>query len=578
MASETAETPAKKGIDFYPFAYALYTENSADYCWNCFSERKNLKICQGCRTAWFCNESCINLGWKDHKVECGALKKSRTMPDIEVRILGRIVTRHKDITTGADKEDPNFYLNRSSGRQIMDIWAHVDKIRNDNYAITKFDKIYQQLVAFYGEDNLLDKETVFQLHCRDFINRHAISDKHYMKEIGKGLYLDLCAYDHSCAPNTIYVCDGIVATLCALNSSVNLADRSKTFYSYIELVLAKQQRRKLLKDTWYFDCECDRCKDNDEHILTAMKCPHCEPEHAQTIPIFGNQPYKNPETQQIICPKCNQEVTQKEVLDALSATRFITDLLDKQELEQMKRSLAFDFATELIGRFKKFLPQCNVSYCKLIEAAIRFVDPQDHQKILELYREAEACVRICFPQNHPALAFHLRNIGLEYYRLERFDDAIKYLEEAAGMFEFVMPVDHPLAKSSRAVLATVKVKAAERNNEPAEKKDEPSHDQINAPPEDTPAPEKALPDDTNKEAGAASEVPDAQLPEKETLQDKDEEKRSPADADVSVEAKETVQPPPALKPEPTVATREVCRQIAQGFLKDDDDELPELMD
>lgn len=102
---------------------------------------------------------------------------------------------------------------------------------------TAFLVIYEQLLKFYGNENLSDKETIFQLHCRDFINRHAISDKNYMTEIGKGLYLDLCAYDHSCAPNTIYVCDGIIATLRPLNSGVNLLDKKATFYSYIELLL-----------------------------------------------------------------------------------------------------------------------------------------------------------------------------------------------------------------------------------------------------------------------------------------------------------------------------------------------------
>jgi len=152
-------------------------------------------------------------------------------------LLGRIVVRHKDILEGNDAKDPNFYLQRNSERKIMEIWAHVDEIKKDSHAMSKFERIYQELSSFYGNENLLDKEIVFQLHCRDFINRHAISDKHYLREIGKGLYLDLCAYDHSCAPNTIYVCNGLTATLCPLNSKVDITDRSKTFYSYIELIV-----------------------------------------------------------------------------------------------------------------------------------------------------------------------------------------------------------------------------------------------------------------------------------------------------------------------------------------------------
>lgn len=36
-----------------------------------------------------------------------------------------------------------------------------------------------------------------------------------------------------------------------------------------------QERRKLLRDTWYFDCQCVRCVDNDDHVLSSMFCPSC---------------------------------------------------------------------------------------------------------------------------------------------------------------------------------------------------------------------------------------------------------------------------------------------------------------
>lgn len=47
--------------------------------------------------------------------------------------------------------------------------------------IQKFLDIYKKLVEFYDPKALLPKEIVFELHCRDFINRHAISDKAYLK-------------------------------------------------------------------------------------------------------------------------------------------------------------------------------------------------------------------------------------------------------------------------------------------------------------------------------------------------------------------------------------------------------------
>lgn len=51
--------------------------------------------CRACRKGMFCDQKCQTLGWKDHRSECKAFKMYDTMPNIEVRLLGRIVTRYK---------------------------------------------------------------------------------------------------------------------------------------------------------------------------------------------------------------------------------------------------------------------------------------------------------------------------------------------------------------------------------------------------------------------------------------------------------------------------------------------------
>uniref|UniRef100_A0A914R808 MYND-type domain-containing protein n=1 Tax=Parascaris equorum TaxID=6256 RepID=A0A914R808_PAREQ len=85
-------------LEFYPFAYALYNSHLDENCWYCLSPSANLSLfrrCKGCNKAMFCDQNCQTLGWKDHKAECRALKSTPTVPDIEVRLLGRIITRFK---------------------------------------------------------------------------------------------------------------------------------------------------------------------------------------------------------------------------------------------------------------------------------------------------------------------------------------------------------------------------------------------------------------------------------------------------------------------------------------------------
>lgn len=428
--------------EFYPFAYALYNQYLDDHCWYCLLVPKSssLRRCSGCSKAMFCDEKCQKLAWKDHRAECKALKSCHEIPNIEIRLLGRIITRYKAIKNGFDKKDETFYLHRTSERSIMDIWAHTDRIRNDSLAMNKFNDVYKKLVTFYGTRALLTKEEAFELHCRDYINRHAISDVAYLEEIGKGLYLDLCAYDHSCRPNTVYTCNGFVATLRALNSDVQLTNRSATFYSYIDVINCRQERRKLLKDTWYFDCECARCVDNEDNMLTSMLCPEC----SEKLGIFGEWPYKNPVTQIITCPKCTTEIAKEKVVEAIDAMQFINRILQSNQTDQMRNDQAIRFLTSVKDRFSRILPNLNVFVCKIIQMLIPLIDPRDNETLLKLHLQSEECVRFCFPDNHPALAVHLSNIGVFYLRCGHPHRAELYLEMAHDILSSTLGKGHPM--------------------------------------------------------------------------------------------------------------------------------------
>ncbi|KAK0396813.1 hypothetical protein QR680_001867 [Steinernema hermaphroditum] len=413
MPSST-EAAKQNRVDFYPFAYALYNEELSSYCWYCLCEKQGLRHCTGCGVALFCDKTCQSLAWKDHKGECKA-----------------IATHRYDIVKGRDKKDPTFYENRTSKRTIMEIWSHAEQITKDEQGLKKFEEIYETLSKYYDEKYMLPKKAVFELHCRDFINRHAISDKAYLKEIGKGLYLDLCAYDHSCAPNTVYTCKGFIATLRPLHNSVNLLDRSKTFYSYIELFSTKQQRRKMLQDTWYFHCECTRCIDNNDHMLTAMKCPFCKDVETR-MAVFGQQPYKDNVTQILTCPECKKEIPQESVLEHVHAMRFVEDIFCRKEIEQ---------------------------------ALIPLVDSEKTSKLLFLHKEVEECLRLCFPHAHPAVAFHLRNIGIFNKNLKHLDEAKKYFEEAQKLLEYTLDADHPMAVENKQFLDEVNAELTGGNTE-----------------------------------------------------------------------------------------------------------------
>lgn len=439
-------------IDFFPFAYALHDDQLSVRCWYCLAKSGTLKRCHSCHKGMFCNQKCQVLGWKDHRAECKAFRMHEQMPDVEVRLLGRIVARFKAIKLGKDKEDSNFYTDRTSKRSIMEIWSHTDRIKQDPNAMKKFNGIYDELLAFYGSKAMISKDEVFELHCRNYINRHAISDCGYVEEIGKGLYLDLCAYDHSCRPNTIYTCNGFIATLRGLTASVNLVNLSSTHYSYIDLLNTTQERRKLLRDTWYFECHCERCDDANDAILSSILCPNC-PEERERLCIFGDVAYKDRVTQIITCPKCQKKVPPKYVMEAVAAMRFIEQIVENQEIEQMaSNEQAVNFLTDLKKRFSELLPKVNVYLCKIIQLLIPLVDQSDSRQLLDLHLEAEECVRFCFPYNHPAVAIHYRSIATFFLRCKQPHRALLYCKKACEILKFTLGMEHSLTIESEALL------------------------------------------------------------------------------------------------------------------------------
>uniref|UniRef100_A0A914WDL2 MYND-type domain-containing protein n=1 Tax=Plectus sambesii TaxID=2011161 RepID=A0A914WDL2_9BILA len=115
MSDESNGKNTPKTLTFYPFAYVLLDDELSNYCWYCLGEAEKLKKCTGCGVAYFCGKECQALGWKDHRVECKSLKdvkaKGDSIPDVEVRLLGRIVIRHLTIELGKDDTVPYFYHN-----------------------------------------------------------------------------------------------------------------------------------------------------------------------------------------------------------------------------------------------------------------------------------------------------------------------------------------------------------------------------------------------------------------------------------------------------------------------------------
>ncbi len=94
-----------------------------------------------------------------------------------MRQLGRIANRFDCIESGKYANNESFNRLRSSQRSIMQLCAHEEDICANADAMTNFESIYSRLIEFYGSHRcVINRDIIFRLHCRDIINRCAISD------------------------------------------------------------------------------------------------------------------------------------------------------------------------------------------------------------------------------------------------------------------------------------------------------------------------------------------------------------------------------------------------------------------
>lgn len=128
--------------------------------------------------------------------------------------------------------------------------------------------------------------------------------------------------------------------------------------SFICFILSSRwQRKKELKAKWYFDCNCVRCSDPTDDILTSIKCPNenCDE------PLITSE---DADTVMIACPKC-KTIADEEYVKAA---------------QNMMKELPARFSTDmnvaetkiLLQNAKRYLHAQNIYICRM-QTAIFYV-------------------------------------------------------------------------------------------------------------------------------------------------------------------------------------------------------------
>uniref|UniRef100_A0AC35FYV3 MYND-type domain-containing protein n=1 Tax=Panagrolaimus sp. PS1159 TaxID=55785 RepID=A0AC35FYV3_9BILA len=406
-----------------PFAAIVMNNKVNKYCSHCMrlpEHGKDLLHCGACAFAKYCGQDCQQLAWKIHKHECKRLNAVfPNLPLTEVMFLSRIIDKVIFLEEYGDK------FGWEKIRKWKDLMDHKDDIRNDQQKMEHFEKIYKKMELFRKEE-MIEKEKFFDIFCKVSINSHSIHTN-AGDEIGMSLDLGVSVYDHSCTPNVSMIFDGFKVYIRPLTQDISPYDVKKSFISYIDVGRSKWQRKKELKAKWYFDCNCVRCSDPTDDILTSIKCPNenCDE------PLITSE---DADTVMIACPKC-KTIADEEYVKAA---------------QNMMKELPARFSTDmnvaetkaLLQNAKKYLNEQNIYICRM-QTAIFYVTGELEDKMPEMQKTVYENYKRCFPAMDRHNGFQLINIVRTFIQAGDRKSAVPYAYDAMCIFEVCFGMEHP---------------------------------------------------------------------------------------------------------------------------------------
>lgn len=245
-----------------PLITALDDSRIKDTCAWCFSwtelpvlsgaginQALTVSWCTGCKKVKYCGKNCQSRAWKaGHKQQC---KKFAAQSDL----IPPTVLAVMQILQGLGSEDDLF-------KEIQKMETHRDEL--ERLGPQKWDAMQlmaHTAVKFLGEkDDQANLEKAKMAMCAVMCNTSRLVTPTFDP---LGLVLDprTSVINHSCFPNAIMVFDGPKMSVRALEK---ISKDEEVFISYIDSSAPYGVRQAELKEQFFFDCACSKCKQGQQ--------------------------------------------------------------------------------------------------------------------------------------------------------------------------------------------------------------------------------------------------------------------------------------------------------------------------
>uniref|UniRef100_T1IQ96 MYND-type domain-containing protein n=1 Tax=Strigamia maritima TaxID=126957 RepID=T1IQ96_STRMM len=375
-----------------PFAYVVSNDFRGRACDYCLKLNRNLRKCMQCSFSYYCDKVCQKATWKDHKQECLNLKNSNSDEYPEsVFLAARIIYKLK-------RKPDDFEKVGNVTRRFQDLMSHCAEIKQE---VIFYDKI-KLIRNFIPPDECPSVEELFDIFGKIAINANFICDENEV-EIGMGLYLGGSLFDHSCKPNASIRFYGIQLCVTAIEE-ISQFDTANIFISYIDIAFPTERRRKQLKENYYFDCNCERCQDEERDLITnSILCPHKNCKHPTLI-----------KKDSFYCLECGEvkfkENKRHEICEMTEKCKIILAQMSQLKKEKRFQELYQILQGECIRQMKMTFHILNVNYMRILEYAFdaTSIPLRKWKPACEYGKQLVICCRHYYGDVHPIFIYILQ--------------------------------------------------------------------------------------------------------------------------------------------------------------------------
>lgn len=395
----------------------------------------HLKQCAKCKVVFYCGVECQREDWTFHKLECKCFKRVFPLiPSEFVILFSRLVQRH-------NRGEHKTVSETICGRKVVfnDLVHHVEDIKKDESRLLKFHTCMEYLQSFLGGRLAFPtSDEMLKMFGRVQVNAFGITSDDDGQATGIGLFLGLSAIDHSCRPNAEATVDGVIArvrTLIDVPDSLLETYCNKVRISYIDQLNLTEERRSILRERYYFTCDCSMCSDQTmDAMMQSIKCPQLTCDGA-LIRQEADQAH--------MCTTCNAEFHDKSDVITKYNLLVTTTKSTLQGLEELKENRQseelFHRAEQLIRLQENTFYKMNVYRVKTFNKA---VDGAFHTKRWNKANEYALPVLDAYKhfleEYNPKVGSHLMRMGLAQLYFGQTREAAAFLQQA----ESILAVTH----------------------------------------------------------------------------------------------------------------------------------------